>query len=100
MNRQTSGVVEGFPALSNRRMVQYAAIGALAGLLFPVLAAIVKLATLNMPITPLNLLAVQRLEPVLWITDTAPFFLGLVAAIAGRQQDRLLQSNSVLRQRE
>jgi GAF domain-containing protein len=100
MNRQTSGIVEGAPTLSNRRMLQYAAIGLAAGIVFPFVASIVKLAALNMPFTALNLLAMQRLEPVIWITDTAPFFLGIVAAIAGRQQDRLLQANTVLRQRE
>jgi len=99
MTRQTS-VAESAPAVSSRRTVQYAVAGAVAGLAFPLLGSIVKAIEMHMPVTPLNLVAVQQLDVVLWITDTAPFFLGLVAGLAGRQQDRLIQTNAALQQRE
>ncbi len=100
MNRQPSDMDKAAPTLSRRRAFQYAAAGVAAGIFFPVLASIIKLIELNIPITLAALAAVQQAEPVLWITDTAPFFLGLVAGIAGRQQDRLMQANAVLQQRE
>src|SRR5512140_2753720 len=100
MNRQPVAVPEAALALSTRRTWRYAAIGFIGGFAFPLLASIIKVLSLSLPLTPLNMLAAQQLDPVIWVTDTAPFFLGLVAALAGRQQDRVVQANAVLRQRE
>ncbi len=100
MNRQAGDTVQAAPAVSRRRAFQYAAAGVVAGIIFPVVASIFKLVELHMPITLAGMIGIQQTETVLWITDTAPFFLGLVAGIAGRQQDRLVQANAVLQQRE
>lgn len=37
----------------------------------------------------LSALAAQQSEPLLWIIDTAPFFLGAFAGVAGWRQDRV-----------
>ncbi|MGE5073590.1 MAG: hypothetical protein ACM3MF_09190, partial [Anaerolineae bacterium] len=84
----------------NQRLTQYAVVGAAVGFIFPILASLIKMSELGMPITLGNMFSVQQIERVLWITDTAPFFLGLVAGIAGRQQDRVLQTNEALQARE
>jgi len=82
------------------RTTQYAIVGIVAGIFFPLLATAIKLAEMGMPFTLPNVFMVQEAEPLLWITDTAPFFLGLVAGIAGRRQDLILQANAFLVDRE
>src|SRR5512142_1199558 len=82
------------------RTGQYALAGVIAGVAFPVLATLIKLAEMRTSITMGNALAVQLAEPLLWITDTAPFFLGLVAGIAGRREDRVLEANKILIERD
>jgi GAF domain-containing protein len=100
MNRQTAVTSLPSPSFWRRRATQFATAGILAGILFPVLASISKLVGLHQSASMAAMLAMQQAEPVLWITDTAPLFLGLVAGLAGQQQDRLMQANSALRQRE
>src|SRR5512135_3745386 len=101
MNNRSSLVPSGsLKAWLGQRMTQYALAGIVIGFVFPVLAAAIKLAELNLPITPLNMLAVQQLDPVLWISDTAPLFLGLLAGIAGRREDLGLEANRLLKERE
>ena len=82
------------------RATEYALTGALAGLLFPILASIIKMAELGLSLSPTSAIRVQLGEPLLWITDTAPFFLGLLAGFAGRRQDLVVQANKELLNRE
>lgn len=72
--------------------MRYALLGTLFGVLFPLLAMGILLFTRALPLHPSSLAEMQRAEPLLWIIDTAPFFLGLFAAIAGRREDRLRQA--------
>jgi signal transduction histidine kinase/ActR/RegA family two-component response regulator len=44
-------------------------------------------------------LTVQTEDPLLWIIDTAPFFLGLFAYFAGARQDQIIEINHTLEQR-
>lgn len=76
---------------------RYAVIGALFGLMFPLSATWIRMAILNLPFGFESIVAAQAGDPLLWIIDSAPFFLGLFAAIAGRRQDRLLALNSEMR---
>lgn len=74
--------------MSNRW--RYAACGAAFGLLFP-LGALAFLAALGgvRASDPATFLTVaQQRHPLLWVIETAPFFLGFVAALAGARQDR------------
>jgi GAF domain-containing protein len=91
----------GFGANSlHTQAFRYAGAGILFGVLFPVVAFVAEAAHLHLPIGISSLQMLQKSEPLLWIIETAPFFLGLVAALAGRRQDLALQANKVLRNRE
>jgi GAF domain-containing protein len=82
------------------RTVQYAFLGVLAGVLFPLVGIALELARRNFPVSLSNVLMVQRTQPSIWIIETAPFFLGIIAALAGRRQDLVLQANKALTLRE
>lgn len=77
---------------------RYAAAGAAFGACFPLLAfTYVSLAGVVAPAPlPAWLAAAHRAEPLLWMIETAPCFLGLVAAIAGARQERLERANASL----
>jgi GAF domain-containing protein len=68
---------------------KYALTGALFGFLFPIVATALEMQLLGLSMNVQNAIIVQRGNPLLWIIDTAPVFLGLFAAIAGRRQDNL-----------
>ncbi len=74
--------------------------GACFGLAFPILATAISLYVARLPASPRNILAAQSNNPLLWIIDTAPLFLGLLAAFAGRRQDSLIASNLQLEKDE
>jgi GAF domain-containing protein len=52
------------------------------------------------PLNISSIINIQRTDPLLWVIDTAPIFLGLVAGFAGRKQDMLLKINQELGERE
>ncbi|HET7089297.1 MAG TPA: GAF domain-containing protein [Anaerolineae bacterium] len=72
---------------------RYAAVGVAFGFMFPVVATGIAIGLNNWPLSLESALAVQRAQPLLWIIDTAPFFLGLFAAVAGRHADSLYAAN-------
>ncbi len=76
----------------------YALMGALFGLLFPICAVLLSLLEAQLPLTINNILLLQSQSPLLWIINTAPFFLGGFAALAGVRQDKLEQANQMLLQ--
>jgi signal transduction histidine kinase len=71
--------------------------GALFGCCFPVAATLIDIPLHGMPLTFGSVIQVQASNPLLWIIDTAPIFLGLFAAIIGRRQDRISCLNEHLR---
>src|SRR5262245_44833539 len=77
---------------------RYALTGALFGFLFPIGATLLRMQLEGLSLTWPNAASVQRNDPLLWIIDTAPLFLGVFAAFAGRRQDNLQQLNENLRQ--
>lgn len=77
---------------------KYALSGAIFGLLFPVIATVIRLQVLGLPFNLSTVESVQATDPLLWIIDSAPLFLGLFAAFAGRRQDNLQKLNDDLRQ--
>jgi GAF domain-containing protein/membrane protein implicated in regulation of membrane protease activity len=79
---------------------RYALIGASFGLLFPVLAILIRTVFVGIPLSISSILAAFASDPLLWIIITAPFFLGMFAAIAGRRQDELEKTNLMLQSRE
>ena len=100
MNSRVSNEPRSGISLPGSRTARYTVLGVLAGVLFPIVASLIKVAELGLPLSLSNMLAAQAIEPLLWITDTAPVFLGLVAGIAGRRQDRVVQANEALVARE
>jgi GAF domain-containing protein len=91
-------VNDSFPVISElgQQATLYGLVGVVAGIAFPLVASLLKISELRLPFDGSSLFAVQAADPVLWITDTAPFFLGLVAALAGRRQDLALEANRAL----
>lgn len=77
----------------------YAVYGALFGLCFPVLASLLEAYLTFHSISPGNLFKAQAGSPLLWIIDSAPLFLGLFAAIGGKQMDRVHVINDELNER-
>ncbi|MBN1146443.1 MAG: PAS domain-containing protein, partial [Anaerolineales bacterium] len=68
----------------------YAALGALFGLFFPLVASLILVYQNRLSPGLASIVQVQRGEPLLWIIDTAPLFLGLFAYFAGVRQESLL----------
>lgn len=75
---------------------KYALAGAIFGLLFPLMATTIRLQLLGLPFNLSNIAFIQTSDPLLWIIDSAPLFLGLFAAFAGRRQDILQKLNDDL----
>lgn len=71
--------------MSNK--VSYGLFGAAFGVTFPVGATLIDVWFQALPITWANLMLVQQQQPLHWVIDTAPIFLGFFAAIAGSRQD-------------
>jgi GAF domain-containing protein len=78
---------------------RYTIYGALFGFMFPVFSTLGDVALQQLPLTLESLLQVQITTPLHWVIDTAPFFLGLFASLAGRRQDSLARLNEMLKQR-
>lgn len=79
---------------------KYALAGAFFGLLFPILATLIRVLESRLPLNISNMLVVQSTDPLLWIIDTAPVFLCIFAVLAGRRQDSLEHTNRLLRAKE
>mmetsp|Transcript_8008 Transcript_8008/g.11579 ORF Transcript_8008/g.11579 Transcript_8008/m.11579 type:complete len:658 (-) Transcript_8008:340-2313(-) len=76
--------------------VQFAVYGALFGACFPVMATLLDIFVQGLEISFKSAVVVQAVQPLHWIINTAPFFLGLVASFGGRRQDRISGFNAVL----
>ena len=88
----------GLPLKTNAQ--RYALAGALFGLLFPIMAIMIRVLSAGLPVRLSSVIMVHSNDPLLWIIDTAPIFLGFFAYLAGRRQDDLEKTNSMLRVRE
>jgi len=72
---------------------RYALFGALFGFLFPIIGTLLRMAISQQPLSISSMINTQRTDPLLWLVDSAPLFLGLLAGYAGYKQDMLLKSN-------
>ncbi len=70
---------------------KYALLGALFGFCFPIIGSVIEAHSSAAGLTLDGILAVQH-KPLLWIIWMAPFFLGVFASFAGRQQDELIRA--------
>ena len=65
--------------------------GFFVGSLFPLIATLTEVGVQNLSLSWNALVSVQRTTPVLWIVDTAPFVMAVLAQIIGSRQYRLKQ---------
>lgn len=73
--------------------------GILFGAIFPLIAGIWLIVQEGLPFYLNSFLLVQREQPLLWLIDTAPLFLGIFAAIAGARQAQVQKLNQNLKER-
>ena len=78
---------------------RHALLGALFGCCFPIIAGLVDLYSQGVALSWAAFGRLQASQPLHWIIDTAPLFLGLFAAFIGRRQDQALSLNAKLRNR-
>lgn len=76
--------------------ISYALYGALFGLAFPVMATVLDLYARDLGMNLMGILEAQKTQPLHWMIDTAPIFLGLFAMIAGIKQQEVLGINAGL----
>ncbi len=79
---------------------QYTLVGLLFGLLFPVIATLIRIWQSHLSFSLPTVIETQRSDILLWIIDTAPIILGLLAGFAGTRQDSLIETNQRLLKRE
>lgn len=74
----------------------YAIYGTLFGSLFPIVGTILQSYVAHKGISLAFLFNVQKTVPLLWIIDTAPFWLGIFAMFIGKQLDIIQEHNADL----
>ena len=79
---------------------KYALLGAGLGLLFPVIAVTILIVAAGLSFSIPSIEAVHANNPLLWIIDTAPLFLGFFASLAGKRQEQVNDLIDQLRARE
>ena len=70
---------------------QYAILGTIFGLLFPVFSTLGDLLLQSLPWTLESIAQIQASSPLHWVIDTAPLVIGFFASLAGRRQDQVRQ---------
>ena len=80
-------------------LVKYTIYGALFGFCFPIMGTLIQSYVLFEDFQFDHLIEAQRSSPLLWIIDTAPFFLGLFASFGGRQLDVVKVQNTELEEK-
>lgn len=94
-------MTSGWTDMAQSATWRYAAGGAVFGLLFPLAAMAMLLATgaVSAPATAAGVLAATHAHsPLMYVIDTAPIFLGIFAGLAGVRQTRLVALNASLEQ--
>ena len=76
--------------------MKYTLYGVLFGCCFPLMATLLDLLVQGRPVSFEHITVVQRIQPLHWIIDTAPFILGFFAWMAGRKQAQVVKANASL----
>lgn len=82
----------------NSEALKYTLYGALFGILFPIIATFVDIYRLELPQSLNSIWYVQKINPIHYIVDTAPLFLGFFAWLAGKNLDQLKEKNKLIHQ--
>ncbi len=77
---------------------KFAVWGAVFGILFPGIGTVIEAVSRGYGLSLSGLLRAQASSQLLWIIDTAPFFLGVFASLAGRSQDQILSIEGARRE--
>lgn len=77
----------------------YLIIGICFGLGFPIAASAFLMFSNSLPFSISSLIELQQTNPLLWMIDTAPVFLGALAFFAGIKQDDLKNINHLLEEK-
>ncbi|MFH1686155.1 MAG: ATP-binding protein [bacterium] len=83
----------------NSARLRYSVYGAAFGGLFPLVATLLDAWVRQVPLSISGLLWIQSTQPLHWIIDTAPLFLGAFASLAGHRQDHSTKLRAELEQR-
>lgn len=90
--------------MSKNTTLHFALFGVLFGLCFPAGAILFLTVQSHLALTWHNVISFHQQNSLLWVIDTAPFFLGLFAFLAGRQYQRALwlniEKDTLLKDRE
>ncbi len=78
---------------SFQNTINYTIYGMLFGILFPIIATLFDLNLQGLSLSLDSILNVQSSNPLHWIIDTAPFFLGALSALAGYRKDQTDEVN-------
>ena len=80
----------------NTEQRRYALYGALFGCCFPIIGSLLEAWLEYSSISIASIASAQKESVLLWIIDTAPFFLGLFASFGGAQLDKVKIKNREL----
>ena len=69
--------------------LEYSLLGFAFGLIFVVIGTVVQIFELSLPLTLGSIISVHMTQPLLWIIDTTPIFLGLTLGFTGMREGRL-----------
>ncbi len=78
---------------------KYTIFGATLGILFPIIGTLLECSFRNMGFSMHQIIECQKASPALWLVDTAPLFLGIVASFAGRHLDVVNEKNKQIEDR-
>jgi len=92
--------MDGFRTVSiHKNAFNYTLYGALFGFCFPVFSVAFDIYVQQLDFSVASIFLVQATQPLHWVINTAPFFLGLFACLAGMRQDRIGRINFDLEKR-
>ena len=75
---------------------KYTIYGVLFGFLFPIISSIFESWLRYKNISFYSIITIQLTTPLMWVIDTAPFFLGLFARFAGKREHALKEKNQLM----
>jgi GAF domain-containing protein len=81
------------PIFKNNAAVKYLLYGVFFGLLFPILSMAWLLVQTRNALTLAGIAQIHSNQPLLWVIDSAPIFLGIFAYIAGVRQTQIMRLN-------
>jgi GAF domain-containing protein len=85
--------------VNKKVILRYTLYGAIFGCVFPIISSLLWIYQLHLPLQWASVLEIQKNNPVQWIIDSAPLFLGLFAWFAGIRQGRVERLNTALEAR-